>query len=88
MPYNFTHMWHLKNKTNGQTKQHKIQRNRIDWWLSERREVGEVGEMVKGDQEVHTSSYKTSHGDVCKVQHGSNIYIIYSNSNIYILFNQ
>ena len=51
-------MWHLKNKTNGQTKQHKIQRNRIDWWLSERREVGEVGEMVKGDQEVHTSSYK------------------------------
>ena len=60
MPYNFTHMWHLKNKTNEQTKQHKIHRDRIDWWLSERREVGEVGEMVKGDQEIQTSSYKTN----------------------------
>ena len=60
MPYNFTHMWHLKKKTNDQKKQHKIHRDRIDWWLSERREVGEVGEMVKGDQEIQTSSYKTN----------------------------
>ena len=42
---------------NKQTTQNS-QRQRIDWWLSERRQVGELGEMVKGDQEVQPSSYK------------------------------
>ena len=51
IPYDSTHMWNLRNKTNEQRK--RDQRNqtlkykRTHWWLPERRQVGGMGE-IKG----------------------------------------
>ena len=46
MPYDFTYMWDLKNKTNETETNSQIKKAK--WWWSQHRQVGRQVEKMKG----------------------------------------
>ena len=77
----FTYIQYLKNKPNEQTtKQERMYRYREQNSGLQRRDYCKVGEIVEGNKEIHTSSYKINKPWECYIKH-RNIY-----NNIIIIF--